>query len=823
MPVSQQQSTLLPFGHQVYHSSLHPGSSRPLPPTSPTNAVPPPPVPDTPTLRADVFALLDAFAGAEERRYASFVREWEGRGWGRVWFLLGEGRRGRVDGLKGVVHVFVEHFVPLYQLLQARDGGSEKDMGKGKGKKPTQERSIFLRALGALFALYTMYAAPYDDDKDTDELEGDRPRGCLALLPTPTWAEINLVPVLQARQREAGMEKVVVEKKKRARRKGRAPEPPAPPTTAEGQDEVGEGEEEGGGRPNKRARVDTTISTTRARSTGRTRAPAKIGTTSSTPAEADPPDDTLPPCSPQDSSSDEETAPTTRRRSRLRSKWKRPKPLTDPVEIAAAALATQRLLEGCSGTVKVHPDEGRVLISRELFEGCVVKMAGLVREFLGEEAESGEDGVGLVDEVIFVLREMLCLDQGKEIHLRQTGIFRLLVGHTPSPTTHPDDTSTAVRTFFGPLWYSSTTFASKMTKDVPEYIGGYLSLQIIHPTHTFHLALSRADALRLTVSERTDSGSSASDSEFVGICEMMLRERARREAFGLAPCFDEGGGVREEGGLMMLARSEDEDEDGEEGWEVVGVPELWVDRALLVQAERRAVEMIGSSSSSSSSGATEIGKGEKGTAFSKDAMDFVKMFSFGTSLANDGAGEGKFVRVPKSCLSEARLYVDSVLGARAKGAVSVSDAMMEMEGVRLESEEEDEEEGEGGEEIEVLDEPEVEVPREVDEVSPEPEPEPEPEPSPEPVQEAVQASTSTSTSIPGSSMMLALPGLGQPSRLPIPAEPVKKAKPKKKAVVSIPKKIEREKSAAVSLGELEDELEGVLVEARRRTVKALRV
>ncbi|KAE8223439.1 hypothetical protein CF319_g3519 [Tilletia indica] len=819
MPVSQQQSTLLPFGHQVYHSSLHPGSSRPLPPTNPTNAgFPPPPVPDTPTLRADVFALLDAFAGAEERSYASFVREWEGRGWGRVWFLMGEGRRGRVDGLKGVVDVFVEHFVPLYQLLQGRDGGSEKDNGKGKGKEreglPTQERSIFLRALGALFALYTMYAAPYDDDdKDTDELEEDRPRGCLALLPAPTWAEINLVPVLQAREREAGMEKVVVEKKKRARRKGRATEsePPAPPTTAEGQDEVGEGEEEGGGRPNKRARVDTTISTTRARSTGRTRAPAKIGTTSSTPAEADPPDDTLPPCSPQDSSSDEETAPTTRRRSRLRSKWKRPKPLTDPVEIAAAALATQRLLEGCSGTVKVHPDEGRVLISRELFEGCVVKMSGLVRGFLGEEVESGEDGVGLADEVIFVLREMLCLDQGKEDRLQQTGIFRLLVGHTPYPTTQAVDTSTAVRTFFGPLWYSSTTFTSKMTKDVPEYIGGYLSLHIVHPTHTFHLALSRADALRLTISERTDTGSS--DSEFVGICEMMLRERARREAFGFAPCFDYGG-AKEEGGLMMLASSEDEKEDG---WEVVGVPELWVDRALLVQAERRAVEMIGSSSSS---GPTEIGKGERGTAFSKDAMDFVKMFSFGTSLADDGE---KFVRVPKSCLSEARLYVDSVLGARAKGAVSVSDAMMEMEGVRLESEEESEE-WEGEEEIEVLDEPEVEVPREVDEVSPEPEPEL--EPSPEPVQEAVQGSTSTSTLIPGSSMMLALPGLGQPSRLHVAPEPVKKAKPKKKAVVSIPKKIEKEKglrSAAVSLGELEDELEGVLLEARRRTVKALRV
>ncbi|KAE8255640.1 hypothetical protein A4X13_0g2972 [Tilletia indica] len=661
-----------------------------------------------------------------------------------------------------------------------------------------------------------MYAAPYDDDEQ--ETEGERgPRGCLALLPTPTWAEINLVPVLQAREREAGMEKVVVEKKKRARRKGRAPEspPPPPPAEGEGKDEVGVGEEEeGGDRPNKRARVDTTISTTRARSTGRTRAPAKKGTTSSTPAEVDPPDDA------EDSSSSEEetttAAPTTRRRSRLRSKWKRPKPLTDPVEIAAAALATQRLLEGCSGTVKVHPDEGRVLISRELFEGVVVKMAGLVPRFLGED-DVGEDGVGLEDEVIFVLREMLCLDQGKEDRLQQTGIFRLLVGHTPSPTTHSNDTSTAVRTFFGPLWYSSTTFTSKMTKDVPEYIGGYLSLHIVHPTHTFHLALSRADALRLTISERTDTGSS--DSEFVGICEMMLRERARREAFGLAPCFDEGGGKGEEGGLMMLASSE---EDGEEGWEVVGVPELWVDRALLVQAERRAVEMIGSSSSSSSSGPTEIGKGERGTAFSKDAMDFVKMFSFGTSLADDG---GKFVRVPKSCLSEARLYVDSVLGARAKGAVSVSDAMMEMEGVRLESEEEDEEEGEEGEEIEVLDEPEVEVPREVDEVSPELEPER--EPSPEPVQEAVQGSTSTSTStsIPGSSMMLALPGLGQPSRLHIAPEPVKKAKPKKKAVISIPKKIEKEKGArtAVSLGELEDELEGVLVEARRRTVKALRV
>ncbi|KAE8227647.1 hypothetical protein CF326_g7450 [Tilletia indica] len=208
------------------------------------------------------------------------------------------------------------------------------------------------------------------------------------------------------------------------------------------------------------------------------------------------------------------------------------------------------------------------------------------------------------------------------------------------------------------------------------------------------------------------------------------------------------------------------------------------------------------------------------------------MFSFGTNLANDDGAGGKFVRVPKSCLSEARLYVDSVLGARAKGAVSVSDAMMEMEGVRLESEEDEEEweEGEGGEEIEVLDEPDVvEVPREVDEV--ESELEPEREPSPEPVQEAVQGSTSTSTSIPGSSMMLALPGLGQPSRLHVAPEPVKKAKPKKKAVSIVKKKIEREKekekggsrSAAVSLGELEDELEGVLVEARRRTVKALRV
>ncbi|KAE8186517.1 hypothetical protein CF335_g7424 [Tilletia laevis] len=748
---------LLAFGHHAYDASLRPGAPRPLPsaptptytsstPADEAHARPAPGL--LLALRADIFDLLHAFAHGE-RTYAGFVQLWEKSGWARVWFVFGEGRRERIGGIALVAALFSEHFTPLLQFLKSHPQHSHvktpaNDKGKARDLSHTNSpiRALVLYALGALFALYTIHAAPIIEEDDDDENKeesaagGGGGRGCLGLLPAPTWAEVNLTPIWRARKRRR-------ENQEASSTSTSTPTPPQPRTRQ-----------------------------TQTRSGG-------------------------PP------------AP------KRRSNWRPPKPLTDPDDIAAAVLSEQRRLEGLSGTIPVHPDEGRVLIAREVYERVVLKMPELLVEWVGEAEVREEDGIGLVDEVVFVLRA-LCLHERKETgtaafthtHTQQTGgVFRILARPPPSRATMSTGVGSdhqAAQHFFGSLWHSSSRFAERVS-EAPTSLGGYLVVKI-GEMRTFHLALSRADALRLAVAHRIGG--------FGPIATSFLRERAREHLFRAPPSYDGDGGTEEEReGMIRLAKGE---------FDVIGMPELSVDRGLLVAAEAKAVDAIGSGmrdeNPSVAAAAIVDGGKERGTAFSPNAVEFAKMFSFGTNLGQhqpqEEGGQGsptdaRFVRVPDSCLSEAQPYVERVLGARARGALSVSDAMMEMEGVRFESSgDEDGRDEDVEEDVEVAVEVEGEDMEEEEEEAGRLEGEAAPTPA----------------SMPG---MLALPGLGQFSTSASsgsdPNQPRKKRKYNSKKRKEQAGHTQGPARPTVGLDELERELEGVLVEARRRTVKALRV
>ncbi|CAD6906351.1 unnamed protein product [Tilletia controversa] len=456
-----------------------------------------------------------------------------------------------------------EHFTPLLQFLKSHPQHSHvktpaNDKGKARDLSHTNSpiRALVLYALGALFALYTIHAAPIIEEDDDDENKeesaagGGGGRGCLGLLPAPTWAEVNLTPIWRARKRRR-------ENQEASSTSTSTPTPPQPRTRQ-----------------------------TQTRSGG-------------------------PP------------AP------KRRSNWRPPKPLTDPDDIAAAVLSKQRRLEGLSGTIPVHPDEGRVLIAREVYERVVLKMPELLVEWVGEAEVREEDGIGLVDEVVFVLRA-LCLHERKETgtaafthtHTQQTGgVFRILARPPPSRATMSTGVGSdhqAAQHFFGPLWHSSSRFAERVS-EAPTSLGGYLVVKI-GEMRTFHLALSRADALRLAVAHRIGG--------FGPIATSFLRERAREHLFRAPPSYDGDGGTEEEReGMIRLAKGE---------FDVIGMPELSADRGLLVAAEAKAVDAIGSGmrdeNPSVAAAAIADGGKERGTAFSPNAVEFVKMFSFGTNL-----------------------------------------------------------------------------------------------------------------------------------------------------------------------------------------------
>ncbi|KAL9934455.1 hypothetical protein V8E36_006911 [Tilletia maclaganii] len=655
----------------------------------------------------------------------------------------------------------------------------------------------------------------------------------------------------------------------------------------------------------------------------------------------------------------------------------RPKPASRSSELAASSTTKvhqqqeqqQRELESISGQIPVDPDEGRIRVDGEVLRRTVVRLAGLVEEVMLERgdgmaaatAEMRREELGLVEDVGFVLWS-LCRGEGgdgdgdgeaasgsPEIgsddvdwSQMETGIFKIVPGAATSSALTAgsgQDGDTAevwgdrgdasrarqggVSSAFGPLWRSTSVWNRLAT--VPGCVGGYVSLRVVitsppqpsstmpAPTlqgrqpHSLHLALSRAEALRWAVKERTDISLGPLISD-------LLKERARAEVWSRAPRYALTAEEREEDeGVAALIEGRFEfgvkDASGD------GEGEIWVDRGLLLEAERKACAAIGSglldragegldetaTEASMAQQVTRIGgaadtnasadpspsatvKNAGGMAYSKEALRLLEGFSLARQLeeprdrdiGNDAEAEPRessrggpdfevqrcrFVRVPESCLSRVSDHVAGVLGGRGRGHTSTSDAVLALGGVQFGAEDEvvsvedgelDEEDlyeeeveapvqedgrpeesegpGEGGEAGD-KDDDDDEDDDEMDEVLAaamahelEADLTTAPDPSP-------PASTSAALALPGAGgigMGLALPGLGRSS-----AQQEQREAAKKKATAAAPRKRRARTKAAdgdpkfddtgvtISLGALEAELEGVLVEARRRTVRAL--
>ncbi|KAL9934469.1 hypothetical protein V8E36_006925, partial [Tilletia maclaganii] len=741
-------------------------------------------------LRADVRELLHAFASSSSSAaaagYATFVAEWERRGWARVGFLFGESRWARARWERMLGSLFVEHFTPLHHflLLHERDPDSDGEAaempsideinGRNKGKGiagATQRdrmpgsidtrRTLVLNAVGALFALYTMYAAPAPAAKeraiDSATGAGDG-GGCLQLIPIPTWAELVLAPILRARGPES------------------AAAPEASSSTSASLS-----------KSNHRRQMQPAGSKARPKPVSRSSEPAASSTT----------------------------------------------------KVHQQQEQQQRELESISGQIPVDPDEGRILVDGEVLRRTVVRLAGLVEEVMLERGGGiantaatemrREEELGLVEDVGFVLWS-LCRGEGgdgdgdgdgeaasgsPEIgsddvdwSQMETGIFKIVPGAATSSALTAgsgqdgDTADGGVSSAFGPLWRSTSVWNRLAT--VPGCVGGYVSLR--RQPHSLHLALSRAEALRWAVKERTDISLGPLISD-------LLKERARAEVWSRAPRYALTAEEREEDeGVAALIEGRFEfgvkDASGD------GEGEIWVDRGLLLEAERKACAAIGSglldrAGEGLDETATEASTAQQATRIGGAADT--------NASASSSATKGRFVRVPESCLSRVSDHVAGVLGGRGRGHTSTSDAVLALGGVQFGAEDEDDDDDEDDDEMDEVLAAAMAHELEADLTTA-------PDPSP-------PASTSAALALPGAGgigMGLALPGLGRSS-----AQQEQREAAKKKATAAAPRKRRARTKAAdgdpkfddtgvtISLGALEAELEGVLVEARRRTVRAL--